>query len=115
MTTLTIDHIFFGSGRGMASPMADARYYWLVDNLNGRGDLYKFSHDHNAQLRSWQWFHPKPSEGRHLCGHLFLPFHSSRRGLRVEVAWSWVGLPLGLDEANAALRKLGDEIGRDPA
>lgn len=112
MTNLAIDHMFFGSGRGMSSPLSDARYYWLVDSLENEGDLYTFGHGHGAQLHSWQWLHPKPGERRCLVGRHFTPLHSRRSGLRVCVAWSWRDLPRGTDEANIALRKMAEEIGR---
>lgn len=82
MTILTIDHLIFGSGRGMGSPFWDQRFYWLS------GDLYTFMHGFGAQLHSYQWRHPKPGERRKLAGRDFYPFQSRRRWLRVEVAWA---------------------------
>lgn len=113
---LSLDHLIFGNGFGMASPFFDARYYWLVDTRlkerNGRnGQLYQFNSGFGAQLRSHQWTHPRAGERRCLAGREFVVFHSARRWLRVEVAWSWVDLPRDINEANAELRKLAAEIG----
>lgn len=65
-----------------------------------------------AQLTSYQWRHPKAGERRELAGYSFVPFRSTRRGIRVEVKWCWTRLPHDLDEANAALRKMEADLGR---
>jgi hypothetical protein len=114
---LALDHLIFGNGYGMASPFCDARYYWLVDThhqkRSGRnGELYQYGAGFGAQLRSRQWTHPRAGERRRLAGREFVVFHSTRRWFRVEVAWSMVGLPRAIDEANAALRELERDLGR---
>lgn len=131
---LRLDHLIFGNGHGLASPFFDDRFYWLVDtsrqDRNGsRGELYTFMAGFGAQLHSFQWRHPKAGEERQLAGKRFRPLRSTRQFLwlwrnsifsiplpipRVNVAWSWVDLPKGIDDANAALRDmeraLGDHI-----
>ncbi len=110
---LWLDFLTFGHGYGLAQPYFDGRFYWLVDTSRGRdagrGTLYTFIGGHGAQLASRQWFHPVPGEERTLIGRKFRPFNSSRRGLRVEVSWS-TALPKGIDEANAAIRELRDDL-----
>lgn len=111
---LWLDHKIFGNGFGMKSPYHDNRFYWLVDTYgrerSGKnGALYTYSAGFGAQLRSFQWRHPKPGERRHLIGRDFKPFHSSRRWFRVEVAWA-TSLPKDIDAANAALRQLKADL-----
>ena len=105
MTCLAIDHLIFGNGHGMGSPYFDGRFYWLS------GDLYTAMNGFGAQLHSYQWTHPNAGEERTLCRRKFRPLHSRRKWGRVEVAWCWVDLPRGIDEANAALRQLFQELG----
>lgn len=93
MTAIWLDHKLFGDGRGMMSPYHDNRFYWLVDTSEDRskrrGDLYTFFPGFGAQLRSFQWRHPKPGETRRLIGLDFKPFTSLRHPLgRVEVSWA---------------------------
>jgi hypothetical protein len=104
---LSLDHLIFGNGRGIRSPFWDNRFYWLS------GEVYTYMAGFGAQLHSYQWTHPRAGETRHLCGRDFVPLHSSRRWFRVEVAWSWVGLPKDIDEANAELRQLEKELGSE--
>lgn len=110
---LWLDFLTFGHGRGLAQPYFDGRFYWLVDTSQGRqagnGALYTFLYGFGAQLVSRQWFHPRPGETRTLVGRKFRPFNSSRRWLRVEVSWA-TNLPPGIDEANAAIRDLQDDL-----
>jgi hypothetical protein len=103
---LWLDHLIFGNGHGMASPLSDERFYWLS------GELYTFGHGLGAQLRSVQWRHPRPGERRLLCRREFVVFSSRRRWGRVEVYWALVGLPHDLDDAHAALRQLETRLGR---
>lgn len=105
MTMLALDHLIFGNGRGLATPYSDGVFYWLD------GDLYTFHPGYGAQLRSFQWTHPRAGEVRRLCGRDFRPFHSVRRWGRVEVAWRWIDLPAGLEAANAALADLRRDLG----
>lgn len=79
-----LDHKIFGNGRGMKSPFHDDSFYWLS------GQLYKFTFGFGAQLRSYQWTHPKAGERRNLIGRQFTPLHSHRRWFRVSVAWCMV-------------------------
>lgn len=114
---LSLDHRIFGNGFGMASPYHDARYYWLVDTYqrdrDGRhGQLYQWLGGLGAQLTSRQWAHPKPGERRELAGREFVPFISTRRWLRVEVSWAMPRLPDKLDEANAAIAALKNDLGK---
>lgn len=104
---LWLDHLIFGNGRGMKSPYFDSRFFWL------NGELYTAMSGFGAQLHSYQWTHPKAGERRRICGRDFIPLHSSRRWIRVEVAWSWVGLPKDINEANEELRQLEKELGRE--
>ncbi len=110
---LWLDFLTFGNGHGLAQPYFDGRFYWLVDTNNGReagrGALYTFLGGHGAQLVSRHWFHPKPGEVRELIGRKFRPFRSSRRWFRVEVSWA-TKLPEDIDEANAAIRELRDDL-----
>jgi len=113
---LWLDHKIFGNGFGLGSPFFDQRYYWLVDTSNGRqkgrGTLYTFMGGFGAQLHSRQWRHPKPGERRRLAGREFVAFRSSRRWLRVEVAWSMADAPStsNIDDLNAAIRSLKKDL-----
>lgn len=95
---LWLDHKIFGNGFGMKTPHCDGVFYCLG------GELYTFSAGFGAQLFSRQWFHPLAGERRKLAGREFVVFRSTRRWLRVEVAWALVDLPRGINEANEALR-----------
>lgn len=113
---LWLDHLIFGNGRGMASPYFDQRLYWLVDTSSGdrkgrNGTLYSFLGGFGAQLYSRQWIHPNAGERRLLAGRTFAPFRSTRRWLRVEVAWTLIDLPKDIDMANAQLRELEASLG----
>jgi hypothetical protein len=113
-----LDQRIFGNGHGLKSPYWDDVYYWLS------GDFYTWSGWFGAQLQSFQWRHPKAGERRRLAGREFRALHSNREFLwlwivplpicRVRVAWSGVGLPKPIAEANEALRKLQTELGRSP-
>jgi hypothetical protein len=103
---LWLDFLIFGNGYGLAAPYHDQRFFWLS------GDLYTWIGGHGAQLRSRQWFHPRPGERRRLIGRDFEPFTSSRRWLRVEISWRMVGFPRDIIEASAAIRSLEREISR---
>ncbi|MER9769014.1 hypothetical protein NKJ09_23450 [Mesorhizobium sp. M0189] len=110
-----LDHRLFGNGHGLKSPYFDDVFYWLSDTKNGRrenGQLYTFSGWFGAQLQSFQWKHPLASERRRLCNREFTPLNSERRWFRVRVSWSWIDLPKGIDETNAALRQLQKELSR---
>lgn len=103
-----LDHFIFGNGNGVGAPFCDQKYYWLVDTHNKErneknGQIYTYWPGFGAQLHSFQWFHPRPGEKRHLAGHEFTAFSSMRHGLRVAVSWSITGLPEGIDEKNAFL------------
>lgn len=104
MTFLPLDHLIFGNGRGFASPHHPQRFYCLA------GELYTFMHGHGAQLHSVQWTHPRPQERRLLGGYTFKPLSSTRRWGRVWVSWTWRDLPGTIDEANAALREMRDNL-----
>lgn len=113
-----LDFRLFGSGRGLAVPYFDGRFYWLVDtyqaNRDGKnGQFYTFSGGLGAQLTSFQWTHPNAGEERVLAGRRFRPLHSTREGPRVRISWAWQDRPKGLDEANAAIRELEQELGRN--
>lgn len=113
MVALGVDFWIFGNGWGLAQPYFDGRFYWLNDTTPGRkrrATFYTFSHGLGAQLRSFQWTHPRAGERRTLCGREFVVFHSHRRGLRVEVAWAMVRLPENLDAANEAIREFGKTL-----
>lgn len=101
---LWIDHLIFGNGRGLRSPYFDNRFYWLS------GRLYTFMHGHGAQLHSFQWLHPKAGEVRKLSGRDYRVFHSTRRWLRVVVAWS-TRLPDDIDAANTMLHAIKAGLG----
>ncbi|WP_156771462.1 hypothetical protein [Labrys sp. WJW] len=101
-----LDFRLFGNGGGLGAPYHDQRFYWLS------GQFYTFMHGFGAQLHSFQWRHPKPGERRRICGRDFVVLHGSRRGPRVQVAWCMVGLPRDIDEANAAIRQLEQDLGR---
>ncbi len=112
-----LDFKLFGGGRGFAMPFFDGRLYWLVDTKRGRrdgnrGQFYSWNGWLGAQLQSCQWFHPNAGEERILAGKRFRPFHSTRRGPRVIVSWVWKDIPRDLDEANAALRALENDLGK---
>lgn len=113
-----LDHLIFGNGFGLKSPYFDDQFYWL------KGELYTWSGWFGAQLQSFQWRHPKAGERRELLGREFRALHSERMFLwvwrryifgfplpiaRVRVAWS-TSLPKPLDEANAALRQMQQEL-----
>ncbi|MFT4129975.1 hypothetical protein [Labrys sp. (in: a-proteobacteria)] len=100
-----LDFRLFGSGRGLAAPFFDQRFYWLS------GRFYTFMSGFGAQLHSFQWRHPKPGERRRLCGREFVVFHSTRHGPRVQVAWAMVGMPRDINKANEALRLLEHDLG----
>lgn len=112
---LILDHLIFGNGHGLRSPINDNRFYWLTDQNriwpHQHGQLYTFMAGLGAQLHSFQWRHPRAGERRKLAGRQFVVFASTRRWIRVEVAWAMVGLPSDLDEANAALRALKSDLG----
>lgn len=97
---LELDHAIFGNGNGMKSPYHDNHFYWVS------GRLYTWIGGFGAQLKSYQWTHPKAGERRTLAGREFVIFSSSRRWCRVECAWALVDLPKDINEANAALRDL---------
>lgn len=110
---LALDHLLFGNGWGLASPLNDATYHWLVDtsagNRDGRnGRLYSFTGGLGAQLRSIEWFAPPAGTRRILAGREFKVFQTSRRGLRVDVAWAMTPMPPGLDAMHAEIAKLRD-------
>lgn len=104
MTLLWLDHKIFGNGYGMKSPYFDDAFIWLS------GELYHWSGWFGAQLRSYQWRHPKPQERRKLAGHEFRPLDSSRRWGRVAVSWAAVGLSKDIDTANAELKALQRDL-----
>lgn len=95
---LWLDHKIFGNGYGMKTPHCDGVFFWVS------GDLYTWSHGFGAQMYSRQWTHPIAGERRVLAGKEFIVFSSKRYGLRVEVAWSMVGLSKDINEANDELR-----------
>jgi hypothetical protein len=112
-----LDHLIFGNGFGDAAPYHDQRYFWLVDTLrkerNGRnGELYQWQGWFGAQLISRQWTHPRAGERRRLSGYEFVVFHSTRRWLRVEVAWALAALPKDLNAANAMLHEVETKLVR---
>lgn len=113
-----LDFKIFGSGFGMAVPYFDGRFYWLVDTYErdrkGRnGEFYTYSPGLGAQLTSFQWKHPKAGERRRLANREFIVFRSHRSWGRVRVSWALTGLSrLSLDEENAAIRQLENELGR---
>ena len=111
---LWLDHLIFGSGYGLCSPYFDDTFYWLVDTSNGRkggkGRLYTYCGGFGAQLRSIEWRAPKPGTRRQLAGVTFTVFSTSRRGPRVDVAWS-MRLPDNIDLANAKLREFRERLG----
>lgn len=117
---LWLDHKIFGNGYGLGSPYFDNKFYWLS------GELYTFMQGFGAQLHSIQWRHPLAGERRRLFGYDFEPLHSRRYFLwlwrdgafpiptpicRVMVFWSRVDLPKNLNEANAELRHMEQQIG----
>lgn len=113
---LVLDHAVFGNGYGMASPFFDATYYWLVDTLrqnrdgqNGR--LYSWIGGLGAQLRSFEWFTPKPGTRRRLAGREFVVFNTHRRWCRVDVSWALVDMPKGLNEQNAEIAAFKKSLG----
>lgn len=99
-----LDHLIFGNGRGLKSPSRDEIFYCLD------GDLYTFSHGFGAQLKSFQWTHPKPGERRVLAGREFVVFDSYRRCGRVNVSWTMIRMPLDIDGMNAAIRELHEDL-----
>lgn len=108
-----IDFRIFGNGYGLGAPFWAQTFYWLpytYESGNKRyGDFYTFMHGFGAQLHSFQWTHPKPGECRIIKGRKFRPFSSTRRWLRVEVAWS-TNLPNDIDAANAELRQIKADL-----
>jgi len=104
-----LDHRIFGNGFGLRSPFFDDRYHWLGGKS---GELYTYSAGFGAQLRSFQWTHPRAGERRRLGGYDFVVVHSTRRWFRVTVSWSWVDLPKDVDQANAALRNMEAGLGK---
>lgn len=106
-----IDRLIFGSGHGLAMPASDQRIYWLVDRKTERGTFYTFCGGFGAQLRSFQWTHPRAQEERVLSGVSFRPFCSHRQRGRVEISWSMVRLPENLDAANFWIRSLEKRLG----
>lgn len=102
---LWLDHLIFGNGRGLGSPHWDQRFYWLS------GRLYTFMPGFGAQLHSFQWTHPRAGERRRLSGRDYVVFSSTRRGLRVAVSWSLVGLPRNVTQALDVLREIESELG----
>lgn len=113
-----LDFKMFGSGRGLAQPFFDGRFYWLVDTFqkerDGRnGQFYKFFGGLGAQLTSFQWTHPKAGDRRRLANREFAVFRSRRSWVRVEVSWTMVGLGrMSLDEQNATINELERDLGR---
>lgn len=110
MTCLGLDHLIFGNGFGLASPLGDARYYWLGGERHGT--LYTFGPGFGAQLRNFQWTHPKPGERRMLGGRWYTVFQSRRRWFRVEVTWAVEGLPSEPAKALSMLKDLESSLGR---
>lgn len=104
---LWLDFLIFGNGYGLGAPSSDQAFFWLD------GNLYTWIGGHGAQLRSFQWMHPRPGERRRLVGRDFEPFSSRRYGLRVDVSWRMVNFPRDLAEANAAIMALKREISRE--
>jgi hypothetical protein len=88
MTTLWLEFLLAGDGRGLAAPGFNQPFYWLVDMNTTRGDLYTYGGGFGAQLTSFQWRHPKAQEERHLAGMRFRPFWSQRYRGRVHVSWA---------------------------
>ena len=101
---LELDYLIFGNGYGMAAPRHDNVFYWLS------GELYTFSYGFGAQLKSFQWTHPKPGERRTLAGREFVVFNSYRRWVRVNVSWAMTRMPSNIDGMNAAIRKLQADL-----
>lgn len=101
---LKLDHLIFGNGFGLKSPRYDEIFYCLD------GEIYTFSHGFGAQLRSFQWTHPKPGERRTIVGREFVVFNSCRRWLRVKVSWAMTRMPLDIDGMNAAIRELHEDL-----
>lgn len=107
-----LDHKIFGNGFGLGAPFWDQRYFWLTQD-HKRGELYTFMGGLGAQLHSIQWRHPKPGERRRLSGHEFKVFQSSRRWLRVQVAWALTRLPDDLDAAHAMIRQVESDLAKN--
>lgn len=113
---LALDHLLFGNGFGLASPLNDRTYHWLVDTSDGKregrnGRLYSFMVGLGAQLHSIEWFAPPAGTSRVLGGRKFYVFSSCRRGLRVQVAWAMSRVPDELDAALADIRGFGQRLG----
>lgn len=109
---LWLDHLIFGDGLGLRSPLHDNRFYWLADERTGHREIYTFSGGLGAQLHSIQWRHPKPGEERHLFGRNFVIFNTTRRWGRVYCSWALVGLSsMRLDDTHKCIRELKEKIG----
>lgn len=108
-----LDHLIYGNGHGLGSPRFDGRFYWLVDRLTKRGEVYSWSGWFGAQLQSFQWTHPNAGERRVLCGHDFKPFASSRRLFRVRVSWALCRKPGDVLECNEFLRDFERKLGHN--
>ncbi len=99
-----LDHLIFGNGHGIKSPLYDNVFYCLS------GELYTFSYGFGAQLESFQWTHPLPGERRTLIGREFVVFNSYRRWCRVHVSWAMTDMPSDLDGMHIAIRKLQADL-----
>lgn len=83
-----LDHLLFGSGHGLASPLCDETYYWINDGTKRGGRMYTYCGGLGAQLRSCEWRAPKPGTVRVLKGRCFEVLFARRRGPRVFVSWA---------------------------
>lgn len=113
MVALALDFWIFGNGWGLAQPHCDGRFYWLNDTTahhKRTATFYTTIGGFGAQLRSFQWTHPRAGERRRLCGHDFVVFQSHRRWMRVEVSWAMTRMPDDIDGKNAAIRELEKDL-----
>lgn len=107
-----IDFLIFGSGCGLAAPACEEGFCWLIDETTGHGAFYHWDGWYGAQLSSFQWRRPRVGEHRRLMGRAFVAHSYRRRFGRVQVSWAMYGLPQNLDEANAELHKLHNDLAR---
>ena len=95
----------FGNGWGLAAPGHDETFYWLS------GEFYRFLYGFGAQLKSFEWFMPKPGTRRTIAGRDFVVFLASRRWLLVDVSWAMPSVPAhDLDGAHTIIRALKHDL-----
>lgn len=104
MNCLWLDFLIFGNGHGIGAPAFPQTFTWY------QGYFYSWIGGHGAQLQSFEWRVPLPGTRRRIAGREYEVFGATRGLIRSRVAWRLVGFPEDINEANALLPNLKNEL-----